>query len=408
MSPGASRALSRGYTIALALSTGLLVFCIIVYPERAFQFSLYGLTVWWKTVFPALLPFLIVSELMIGFGVVRALGTLLDPLMRHLFKIPGIGGWAMAVGAVAGMPAGAHVTARLRADRRIGRAEGERLLALSHMGSPYLMIGVIGAGFLHDPRTGAVLAVVHYVSGIAVGLAMRFYGRTRDEKRPADMAESSRSVPVRRSSLFVRSIADMHRARLEDGRSFGKLLGDAVSASVQTLMMIGGAMMIFSVLLGVLTMPSAGGAGPAASAIAALLEIHIGAFRLSETALGTEWAAAVIGAALGWSGLSCHAQVAGAVYRTDLRYFPFFISRLIHAALAFGLTFALWNPLNRLFGRDEPSFAPFNVTPPYPASGLPAPWSPWAELPHRLAGLVLFVALMAILSRWIGRLADRR
>ncbi|GAE91756.1 membrane protein [Gracilibacillus boraciitolerans JCM 21714] len=52
-----------------------------------------GLEVWASVVFPSLLPFFIVAELLIAFGgVVHFIGVLCEPIMRPLFNVPGVGG----------------------------------------------------------------------------------------------------------------------------------------------------------------------------------------------------------------------------------------------------------------------------------------------------------------------------
>lgn len=42
--------------------------------------------------FPALLPFLIITELLRGMGVLHGLGALMEPLLRALLRLPGAGG----------------------------------------------------------------------------------------------------------------------------------------------------------------------------------------------------------------------------------------------------------------------------------------------------------------------------
>ena len=79
---GMFHARSREYTVALAMLTAVFVLSILLFPERAFQSSLGGLTIWWNIVFPSMLPFLMLSEMMNGFGAVRGFGTLLEPLIR--------------------------------------------------------------------------------------------------------------------------------------------------------------------------------------------------------------------------------------------------------------------------------------------------------------------------------------
>ncbi|GIQ64729.1 hypothetical protein PACILC2_32970 [Paenibacillus cisolokensis] len=127
---------------------------IVRQPDEAFQASLQGLSIWWNLVFPGLLPFLVLAELMAAYGVVQALGVLLEPAMRRLFRLPGEAGFAVAAGWTMGSPAGAEATAALRRRAALSRDEGERLLALSHMPNPVFMLVVVGAGFLRRPELG--------------------------------------------------------------------------------------------------------------------------------------------------------------------------------------------------------------------------------------------------------------
>ncbi|KPD01258.1 Sporulation integral membrane protein YlbJ [Geobacillus sp. BCO2] len=72
----------------LASAATLFAFSLICYPKQSLEASIRGLNMWWEVVFPSLLPFFIVSELLISFGVVSFLGVLLEPLMRPLFRVP--------------------------------------------------------------------------------------------------------------------------------------------------------------------------------------------------------------------------------------------------------------------------------------------------------------------------------
>ncbi|GAA3406758.1 sporulation protein [Paenibacillus hodogayensis] len=417
---GMFHARSREYTVALAMLTALLVLSILLFPERAFQASLGGLTVWWNIVFPSLLPFLMLSELLGGFGAVRAIGTLLEPLTRLLFRIPGCGGWAIALGAIAGLPAGAEAAGKLRRDNLVSREEGERIVALSHVASPFFILTVIGAGFMHSVETGVIIAIVHYSSALAMGLLLRPLG-SRPPTHPSDGtgAKTPSRTGNKPKSVFVRALTDMHRARLEDGRSLGKLLGDSVTGAIQTLMMIGGTMIVFSVLLGVLDTIGIGpllarlasvlapeAAAPldtVRSLLSGMLELHIGTNRLSHLAAPGAVTTALIGAALAWSGLAVHLQVKTAIRHTDLRYRRFLLSRTIHAGIAVVMTFALYRPLSTWMQKAEPSFLGGYAN---GSSGAEAPflsaWSSWSAIPERFAGLGIGLAAVMLLSLLIS------
>lgn len=414
---GTFHARSREYTAVIALMMGVLVLSILLFPERAFQSSLNGLTIWWNIVFPSLLPFLMVGELMSGFGAVRGIGTLMEPLTRLLFRIPGVGAWAAALGAVGGMPAGAETVGKLRREQLVSREEGERILALSHVASPFFILTVVGAGFLQSVEAGAAIAIIHYVSATATVILMRRFGRRAAPgaylpHSPPQDAQTNRKEA--RKPLLLRALTDMHNARLEDGRSFGKLLGDSVSSSIQSLMMIGGTMIVFSVLLGIMdtlgianvmanivsiAFPSLSAPVEAVrSALGGLLELHIGASRFSQLQVPDAAAAAWIGAVLAWSGLAVHVQVKTAIRHTDLRYRIFMLSRLIHAVLAFAITVVSWRFLIGLFRQAEQSFIAASSIVGARPELLAEQWTVWSSVPYRLFELAVMLAIITAVS----------
>ncbi|MFD0699079.1 nucleoside recognition domain-containing protein [Paenibacillus sp. GCM10027628] len=414
---------SKLTTLLLGSLAALVVVTVILFPDKAFQSSLEGLTIWWKLVFPALMPFFILTELLIGFGVIQGAGVLLEPLMRILFRLPGVGGWALASGLIIGFPTGAKITASLREKGLITRVETERLTALSHLCSPLFLIMVVGVGFLHSARLGVVIAIIHYLSGFLTGIL------TRNKKENDIAIEPPQNkqldlIAMRRyesASLWKRALFTMRDAYLHDGRAFGKLLGDAVSSSVQALMLIGGYMMIFSVIINVVNVTNLTeglhfiteslpgvmnmGADVAPQWIKGLLEIHLGAYAFSSTEnIPLLPQMALLGAFLGWGGLSAHAQVAGFHQKTDARYVSFLIARIMHAGLAFTLTILFWKPLELLLKDAQPSFlwldsvAGGKSKAAFPLNGESA-WILWGPMLTQLFLLLGVMLLISVLMR---------
>jgi len=141
-------------SVLLAFLAIVLALGLILFPEEAFQASLKGLDTWWRVVFPSLLPFFIISELLIGFGVVHFLGILLEPLMRPLFRVPGIGGFVWAMGMASGNPAGPKLAARMREERAVSRMEAERLAAFTSSANPLFIFGAVAVGFFLQSPPG--------------------------------------------------------------------------------------------------------------------------------------------------------------------------------------------------------------------------------------------------------------
>jgi len=355
--------LSITKTFFLALVSILFATVLMLFPKESLEASVRGMQIWWDVVFPSLLPFFIVSELLIGFGVITFIGSLFEPIMRPFFRVPGIGGVVWAMGLASGNPAGAKITARLRQERKLTRIEAERLVCFTNSANPLFIFGAIAVGFFHNAELGILLALAHYLGNVPVGLMMRFYGRKEEAASPPKK---------QKFKGITHSLKLMHADRVRDGRPIGKLLGDAVHSSVITLLMIGGFIMLFSVINNILSL--VGITSILASLfsviltflnlptdlsiplISGLFEITLGAQMASQTATVNLLDQVIVTSfILAFCGFSIQAQVASILAETDIRFKPFFIARIFHGLFASMFAFILWKPiyLNRqLTGPD--------------------------------------------------------
>lgn len=346
--------------IAVALTVSM-----VLYPEDAFAAAVKGLDVWWNIVFPALLPFFVGSELLMGLGVVHFMGVLLEPLMRPVFNVPGVGSFVMAMGLASGFPIGSILTAKLRRDDLCSKVEGERLMSFTNTADPLFMFGAVAVGMFGYPQIGITIAIAHYLSSISTGILLRFYGRNQ---------ANSQEI-TGRGHILIRAVAALDTARQKDKRPMGQLLGDAIRNSVNTLLLIGGFIILFSVLIRIMTV--AGIVGIFSSAVTWLLApfgmdpaltpaIISGLF---EVTLGSQLAGQapaaipllqkvmVASAIIAWSGLSVHAQVASIISGTDMKIAPFVVARFVHAIQAAFFTWLLMEPLAPLVALGTPVFA---------------------------------------------------
>ncbi|MEW5592284.1 sporulation integral membrane protein YlbJ [Peribacillus frigoritolerans] len=343
---------SKSKTVLLATSVTMMAVGLIIFPQESFEASKGGLNIWWTIVFPSLLPFLIFSELLISFGVVRFIGVMLEPFMRPLFRVPGVGGFVWAMGLASGFPAGAKFTVRLRQEEQLTRIEAERLVCFTNSSNPLFLFVAVAVGFFHNPHLGIILALSHYLGNICVGIIMRFY-RWKEEKSHAKVLTKLPSIR--------QAFSQMHRTRIKETRPFGSLLGDAVLSSIQTLLMIGGFIILFSVVNKLLFHMNI--TGLLASGVGGILHIFNFPDSLSlpfisgmfEMTLGSKLTSTVEEATLfqqtvmtsfilAFNGFSIQAQVASIIAATDIRFTPFFLARIAHGLLASIITILLWEP----------------------------------------------------------------
>ncbi|MCY0876625.1 MAG: sporulation integral membrane protein YlbJ [Firmicutes bacterium] len=341
-------------SLTLAVLVVLFTAALVIFPKPGLESATAGLKVFWDVVFPSLLPFFILSELLLGLGVVNALGVVLEPLMRPLFSVPGVGAFALSMGLAAGYPMDAVITARFRKNGLCSRIEGERLLAFTNTADPLFMFGAVAVGMFGYPALGALLAVAHYISSFIVGLTFKLYGRREERNTRPQLQEAVKQ----HGFLLKRAYLEMMKAKNEDNRPFGRLLGDAVNDSIKTLLMIGGFIVFFSVFLRVLA--QIGVVTLAAVPLTAFFQVlHLdpslvrpfitGLFEIDLGSAATANATApliekvtIVSAIIAWSGLSVHAQVASVLTDTDIRMRPYFIARIYHAVLAGVITYLLY------------------------------------------------------------------
>jgi len=64
---------------------------LIIFSDTAVKSAGSGLNLWFNVVFPSLFPFFVASEILYRTGFIKAIGILLEPIMRPLFNVPGCG-----------------------------------------------------------------------------------------------------------------------------------------------------------------------------------------------------------------------------------------------------------------------------------------------------------------------------
>ncbi|BAF59930.1 Uncharacterized protein conserved in bacteria [Pelotomaculum thermopropionicum SI] len=344
----------------LALVAGM-----VTSPHIAFEGAVAGLKTWWNIVFPALLPFFIASEMLMSLGVVHFMGVLLEPVMRPLFNVPGTGSFVVAIGYTSGCPIGSAVTARLRSEGLCTRIEAERLMSFTNNSSPLFMLVAVAVGMFNNPGLGVIIAGAHYLSNLTLGLALRFYAPNDPERIPESPVKSKGLV-----NLAFRRLLEVQR---QENRTPGKIIGDAVRNAVTALLNIGGFIILFAVLirmldaagiidalaacLGVVLLPLGFSPEILPAIGSGIFEMTIGSKLASEAAVPLDQQVAAVGIILAWSGLSVHAQAASMIAGTDIRMYPFILSRLAHASLAGLYTYAACRWAGPLEELGAPAFA---------------------------------------------------
>ena len=149
---------------------------------------------------------------------------------------PGEGAFALIMGIICGYPTGAKIVANLYTRNIITLEEAERLLSFTNNSGPLFIVASVGIGMFCDTRTGILLLLTHILASLCVGFCFRFW----------------KNKPNEYISRFSNTNKYNLSPKIEENLSTGELFSNAVSNSIHTILMIGGFIVIFSVLSSIL------------------------------------------------------------------------------------------------------------------------------------------------------------
>ncbi|MDR1066582.1 MAG: hypothetical protein LBL35_03995 [Clostridiales bacterium] len=332
----------RPAPLIIPITVALFNILIIMFPSEALSAAKDGISLWFNGVLPSLLPFLIGANVLAGLGFISFAGTLLEPVTRRCFGVPGCGAFALVTGMTSGYPVGAKTVALLRETNELTKTEAQRLAAFCNNSGPLFMIGVIGAGMYGSARVGWFIAICHFAAAFLTGFSLKFY------KREKTLAGAERGERLNRAFL------NMAETRRKDGRPFGAVLGGGVKNAVETVTVIGGFIILFSVIVKMLeitdvfyivknVLPSSASDAAAGAVVVGVIEVTNGVKALSIGIDGFTRTSAVLSVALvSFGGASIHAQSIGFFKNTDINPFLYVASKALHAAIGAALAWAAY------------------------------------------------------------------
>lgn len=208
--------------IILSLLVFLVIILFAINPQQNMTSCYEGIKVWALYVLPALFPFFILTKLLASFGVIEKVGNKLSGVTRFLFGAPGVSAYVYLMSILSGYPVGAKLTADLYEQGSITEKEAIKITTFTSTSGPLFVIGTVAAGMFANVKLGLVILISHLLGAIANGILFRSYGKS---------TSVCSAVPVQASK---------------------NILEDTMWSSIKSVLMIGGYVSIFFVLIQIL------------------------------------------------------------------------------------------------------------------------------------------------------------
>lgn len=205
----------------------LLLF-LLVHPEEALLSAKDGMSLWLNVMIPTLLPFLILTGILLKTGNIPQLLEPLAPFWKHFFGISPAGAYVLILGFLCGYPMGAKLAHDLYINHQISQREGEYLLTFSCNASPAFIFSYLSQNILEGKIPPHSLLLILLSADFVCMLFFRFlvyHGNTVSSVKPE----------YRKKETYQQD-------------STGVILDVSIMSGFETITRLGGYILIFSLL----------------------------------------------------------------------------------------------------------------------------------------------------------------
>lgn len=304
-----------------------LIVLLLRFPALSLQYAATGLNLWFQKMIPTLLPFMILSGILIRMNLTEGFVRLIHPLLRFFYRTSPNGSYTLIMGFLCGFPMGARIVGELYGTGKLSKWEAERLLAFcNNIGPIYFlsfampMLGIEKVFWPFLIMYGIPLAYGFLLMRVSPLVMMRHVKLTNIvDNYHADRLQHIEGASCKRSSLSLLASTD-----------------EAVLSGLLGIAKLGGYMVFFN-LLNILFVPFSHLSPGLLGLYNCLLEITSGIDRCGQTFPYT------VLILLPFGGFSCIAQTYSMISHTDLSIRPYLFHKLVQTILT-ALCYALWKP----------------------------------------------------------------
>lgn len=210
----------------------ILVLYILVCPKEAVNAASFGLVLWYQKVLPTLLPFAILSGILIESGYLAYLTKYLYPITRWILPTSEAGSFVFFSGFLFGFPMGSKNCALLYEKKRLSKKEAELLTVICNNISPVFIGSFILEQQLQMPSRLMPSYLLIYLPPILLGNILL---RSPSVKSSQKNFQFSQKMPAPRFQMNF------------------KIIDTGIMNGFETLTKLGGYIMFFSMIASLLS-----------------------------------------------------------------------------------------------------------------------------------------------------------
>lgn len=303
------------------------VFEILTESESILNAVSFSFNIWKENVFPSLFPFFVLSELLINYGFIELVGEIFKPFMNKVFRVKGVGAFALIMSLISGFPSSAKYIKELYNKNLINQNEATKLLMFTHFSNPLFILGTISLLFLNNKEVGLLILICHYLGNFIIGIIFRNYYPSKEENK---------NISIKKV------LTEISNDRVKSNKKFGEIITTALLNSINTLILILGVITMFLVITTIID-NNINLNSFHQSILNGFVEMTQGLKYVSLEEIPLKLKCILSTMIISFGGLSVHMQVISILSDTKINYLPFLTARIIHAIISSLLMFFLFD-----------------------------------------------------------------
>lgn len=264
-----------------------------------------------NNLFPSLIPFMLLSNILINYDFVNDISDILNKVMTKLFKVNKNCSFAFIMSILSGTPSNSKYIKDLYDNNLISIEDARKCLNFCHFTNPIFVLGTIGYTFLQDKKLGLIILISHYSSSILIGIFNK-----KDKDNNFENFKVSKS-----------------------DKSFISILTSSINDIISTLLLIMG--IITSCIIITCIINKIINLEDNFKFLYGLIEVTQGLKYVSLSTLSIKLKACISTFLISFGGFCIHAQVFSILENKKIRYLPYFISRLSQAIISSIFTYII-------------------------------------------------------------------
>ena len=159
--------------IIISIFILIILFAIIISPEKYIAVSYNAILVWSKILLPALFPFFVFTKLLTSLGVVEKLSSNFKNISYKLYKTKPISSYIFCMSILTGYPVGSKLTYDLYCNGNLSKEDAKKCVTFTSNSGPMFIVGTVGIGMLNNNICGYIILASHIIGSLLNGLLYR-------------------------------------------------------------------------------------------------------------------------------------------------------------------------------------------------------------------------------------------